>query len=422
MPRRSIVIIMFLTLSALLTADSHAFTLHGFVEGAYGTRFDDDLTKKDHYTLGEGRFQVKGSYAPSFLDKWYGEFTFKGDAYYDGYEETTYGDARTAVLSITPHDMIDLKIGRQVLTWGTGDLIFINDLFPKDYISFFIGRDDEYLKLPSDAIKGSLFFDIFNVDLVIIPDFEPNNNIKGDRLSYFHGLEDRIVGDDVENDYKEPENKSKNMEAALRLYKNIKGMEAAIYLFDGFYKDPLGVLKATPTYRFYYPELTVYGFSLRDAVFGGIGNIEAGYYYSREDKDGDNPMVENSYFKALAGYSKDMGGDFKVGIQYQLEIMLDYDDYETNFPGGSGKADEHRHLWTLRLAKLAMNQNLTLSLFSFYSPSDKDYHLRPQVSYKFTDNLSSTIGGNIFEGEDDHTFFGQLDRNDNAYIRLRYSF
>lgn len=422
MTTRITTILLMLLLSVLPAGKSDALTLHGFVEGAYGGRFKDDLTKKDHYVLEEARFQIKGSYAPSFLDKWYGDFSFKGDVYYDGYEESTYGDPRVAVLSMTPHDMIDLKIGRQILTWGTGDLVFINDLFPKDYISFFIGRDDEYLKRPSDAIKGSLFFDMFNLDLVLIPDFEPNNNIKGDRLSYYHGLEDRIVGDDVENDYKEPENKSENMEAALRLYKNINGMEAALYLFDGFYKDPVGVLSASEPYQFYYPELTVYGLSLRDAVFGGIGNIEAGYYYSREDKDGDNPVVENSSFKALAGYSKDMGGDFKVGIQYQFEKILDYDEYEDNFPGGSGKADEHRHLWTLRLTKLAMNQNLTLSLFSFYSPSDKDYHLRPQISYKFTDNLSSTIGGNVFEGEDKHTFFGQLDRNDNAYLRIRYSF
>ncbi|MDH3974872.1 MAG: hypothetical protein OEV42_11385 [Deltaproteobacteria bacterium] len=422
MRSRTIIITLMFFLPFFPAGKANALTLHGFMEGAYGTRFEDDLTKKDHYTLGEGRFQIKGSYVPSFLDNWDGEFSFKGDIYYDGYEETTYGDARVAVLSITPHDMIDLKLGRQILTWGTGDLVFINDLFPKDYISFFTGRDDEYLKLPSDAIRGSLFLDMFNVDLVLIPDFEPNNNIKGDRLSYYHGLEGRIVGDDVENDYKEPENKSKNREATLRLYKNIKGMEAALYLFDGFYKDPLGVLKPTPTYQFYYPELTVYGLSLRDAVFGGIGNVEAGYYYSREDKDGDNPMVENSCFKALAGYSKDMGRDFRIGIQYQLEKMLHYDEYEKNLPAGSVKADENRHLWTLRLTKLAMNQNLTLSLFSFYSPSDKDYHLRPQVSYKFTDNLSTTLGGNVFKGEDDHTFFGQLDRNDNAYIRVRYGF
>ncbi len=50
--------------------------------------------------------------------------------------------------------MVNLKIGRQVFTWGTGDYLFINDLFPKDYESFYIGRDDEYLKRPSEAVKN----------------------------------------------------------------------------------------------------------------------------------------------------------------------------------------------------------------------------------------------------------------------------
>ena len=46
-----------------------------------------------------------------------------------------------------------------MLTWGTGDLLFINDLFPKNWKSLAIGRDDEYLKDPSGAVKASFFHD-----------------------------------------------------------------------------------------------------------------------------------------------------------------------------------------------------------------------------------------------------------------------
>ncbi len=52
-----------------------------------------------------------------------------------------------------------------------------------------------------------------------------------------------------------------------------------------------------------------------------------------------------------------------------------------------GPARDHfRHLTTVRLTKLLMNQNLWLSLFTYYSPSDKDAHLRPNVNY--TDEVS----------------------------------
>ena len=397
---------------------ANAFTLHGFVEGAYGQRFESDTTKHDDYNLMEGRIQVRGTYAPDIAEDLEPELVFKGDFIYDKYQELTRGDLREGYLSLTPHDMIDLKIGRQILTWGTGDLLFINDLFPKDYVSFFIGRDDEYLKLPSDAFKASIFFDSFSADIVIIPEFEANKSITGKRLSYYSPSSAAIVGEEGAFKSHEPDNKTENWEKAARFYGNIGRTEAALYYFDGFYKDPLGIDSVTS--KAYYPELRVFGISLRGPLAGGIANMEAGHYDSKEDEHGDNNWVENSAIKAFAGFEKDLGNDFKAGIQYQYKHMLDYDKFLA--AGGSASRDEDQHLWTLRLHKMAMNQNLTLGLFAFYAPYDKDYHLRPKVSYKFTDNLNTTLGANIFQGEEEYTFFGQLTRNDNVYVRVRYNF
>ena len=67
-------------------------------------------------------------------------------------------------------------------------------------------------------------------------------------------------------------------------------------------------------------------------------------------------------------------------------------------------------------------QTLELSLVAFYSPSDEDAYLGPQVAYKVTDRWTVAAGANIFLGRKDSTPFGQLDANDNLYLRLRYSF
>lgn len=410
--------IFFYTLSPL---PSYALTLHGFAEGAYGRRFEDDETEKDNYNLLEARFQIRGSHAPKPLDRWYGEFTFKADLLHDHYDETSKGTVREAVLSLTPRDSLDLKIGRQILTWGTGDLLFINDLFPKDFISFFIGRDDEYLKLPSDAFKGSLFLDRLNIDIVVIPQLAPNNSINGNRLSFYNGLMGSVVGENGSGDFHTPPHTLDNMEEALRIYRNFGSNEGAFYFFRGFYKEPLGVGDPVGM-DFFYPGLNVYGFSLRGPLARGIANVEIGYYDSKEDRDGTDRFIENSSIKYLAGYSRDMAGDFKIGFQYQLEQLLDYHRYLSSLDPASPQADEFRHLLTFRLTQLLMDQNLNLGLFIFYSPSDEDYHLRPKASYKFTDNLSLTLGGNLFGGKKDHTFFGQLYRNDNVYTRVRYSF
>ena len=56
-------------------------------------------------------------------------------------------------------------------TWGTGDLVFLNDLFPKDFVSFFAGRDDEYLKAPGDALRITHYSKAVNIDFVWTPVF-----------------------------------------------------------------------------------------------------------------------------------------------------------------------------------------------------------------------------------------------------------
>ncbi|MFW6133509.1 MAG: hypothetical protein ACOC8F_06390, partial [Planctomycetota bacterium] len=76
----------------------------------------------------------------------------------------------------------------------------------------------------------------------------------------------------------------------------------------------------------------------------------------------------------------------------------------------------------LRLTKKLMNQNLILSLFTFYSPSDSDAYLRPKVTYKISDHWTVEAGGNVLFGAHDHTLFGQLRRNTNVYAALRYAF
>ena len=50
-------------------------------------------------------------------------------------------DLRAANIVFSPLKSVDVRLGRQVLTWGTGDLLFINDLFPQGLgsISYWAG-------------------------------------------------------------------------------------------------------------------------------------------------------------------------------------------------------------------------------------------------------------------------------------------
>ncbi len=398
-----------------------AAAVEGFVEGAYGYRTQRDVTKKDSFNLLEARAQLKGVYEPPVFEALSPEADLKAELIADGYDDRLILKVREAALAFTPLDFIDVKLGRQILTWGTGDYIFINDLFPKDYVSFFIGRDDEYLKVPSDALRVSLFTEAVNLDMVLIPVMEPDISVIGKRLSFFDGLSGQVLGEDAARVFIEPREIAENMELAFRAYRTIGRMEAALYLFRGFYKEPRGILDGAKS-EFFYPRLHVIGMSLRGPVLGGIGNFELGYYDSREDRGGGNPMIENPSIKYLAGYTQDLGSDASIGFQYEVEQMLHHGAYRDGLAPGASVRDEFRHLLTMRFTKLYSGQTVVTSLFVFFSPSDMDAYLRPGVSYKVTDSWKVTAGANIILGRDEFTDFGTFRRNDNLYMRVRYSF
>lgn len=387
--------------------------VHGFYEMRAGYRTRNDPYEKD-MSIMENRLQLDVS---SFLD--WADLKVKGDVIGDLVMEEADFDLREASLFTRPFDFMDLKVGRQVLTWGTGDLVFINDLFPKDWQSFFIGRDVEYLKAPSDAVKASFFSDAANLDIVYTPQFDPDRYITGERISYWNSGLDRLAGRDAIIHTDKPDRCGTDSEIAARLYKNISGYEYALYGYSGYWKSPGGV-NATGS-KAIFPDLNVYGASVRGTVGKGIGNLEFGYYESEDDQSGRDGRINNSELRFLAGYTQEIGKDFTAGLQYYLEHMLDYDNYRESMPVGLNR-DRDRHLVTLRLTKLLMNQNLRCSFFTYFSPSDKDVYMRPNVNYKATDNLALEVGANIFFGDYPDTFFGQFKNDTNLYTALRYSF
>lgn len=396
-----------------------ALGLSGFWETRGGVRTGNDRQEKD-LSIAETRLQLQ--LAQHFKAA---SLNLTADFIYDHVADrhqinlnTGRGwiDLRNANLFFSPASFMDIKVGRQVLTWGTGDLLFINDLFPKDWNAFFIGRDEEYLKAPSDAVKASLFSDWVNVNIVYAPEFDADRFIDGRRLSYFAASLSEIAG---RNAVVNP-NRPDDGELFLRLYRTFGAYESAIYFYDGRWKSPGGFDPVNNLALF--PKLRVTGGSVRGPLAKGIGNIEVGYYDSHDDHKGDDPLLNNSEFRALAGYEQEIARNLTLGAQYYLEQLLDYNRYLRSLPGGTPVRDETRHLLTARLTLLTHSQNVMWSLFTYYSPSDQDFYFRPRVNYKIDDHWITEIGGNFFGGQNNHTFFGQFRNNNNVYVSVRYGF
>ena len=69
-----------------------------------------------------------------------------------------------------------------------------------------------------------------------------------------------------------------------------------------------------------------------------------------------------------------------------------------------------------------MDELLTLSAFVFWSPTDEDVYARFSTDYKYSDELTLTLGANLFDGKYSATQFGQFQLNDNMYLKVTYGF
>ncbi|MDX9858529.1 MAG: hypothetical protein RBT76_12120 [candidate division Zixibacteria bacterium] len=421
-----------LLLAAAASPGQADVSLHGFLQGLWGGRLDQNNPTATEQTASETRMQLRVEH---FGDN--AEVFGRLDFFWDGADTADYDwELREGYLKFRIGSNIDVKAGRQILTWGTGDLIFINDVFAKDYRSFFVGRDDQYLKAPQNALRAEYYNSLGSFSVVWTPRFEPNRLPTGDRLSYYSPFDRRIVGTGLSPAYyfdpPTPEPKFENGEIATRFQRTMGPFSAALYFYKGFYKNPLGVrmvmIDTTVFPMPVYPKLNLWGASLRGTAIGGILWVEAGYYDSRQDKDDDNPLMPNSSVVGLAGYERQVATNLTINLQWQVDYMFDYDKYLDGFRDqSSGEVigwvrDEARHLLTTRIRKLVNSELILLEAFLFYSPTDEDAYLRLLTEYKYTDEVTLAIGANIFDGQYEASEFGQFQRNDNIYAKLTYGF
>lgn len=393
--------------------------LRGFVQGAVSGRIANpepcppsqaEACRED-FLVGESRLQLEVSQRLGMIG-----VAGKIDLFHDAVDGEADVDLREAYVD-SRYDILDLRIGRQILTWGVGDLIFINDLFPKDRVAFLSGFPLESLKKGSDAVSLTLSPEAASLQLVLVPHFRADTFPEaGGRLRFFDPF-----GEIVARRTDEPSASLENTEVAGRLFRTLFGWDFALYAYRGFFHVPGVEMEPGPRLRFFFPRLNAYGVSAQGAVWGGVMSFEAGFYDSEQDRQGRNPGIENSQIRYLFGYQGEPRPDLTVGTQYYGEAMLLHNRYRGALPPGVPPRAEIRHVLTVRVTQLLYHQTLRLGLFALWSPNEGDLFLNPEVKYNITDNLWVAVGGNVFDGRA-HTEFGQFGGNDNVYTILRYSF
>ncbi|MCT4640984.1 MAG: hypothetical protein N4A33_01725 [Bacteriovoracaceae bacterium] len=403
--------------------DVPVLIINGDVEIEYGVKENNF----DNQTLGNTRFRLK-------TDKSVGKVSFYGKADFvkDMPQSTHYVDIRELRVNYKIMENTDISIGRQISTWGVADMLFINDLFPKNWVANFQGRENEMLKDPSNALRLTHYYNELVFDFVYQPEFTSDLTPNGCHFSVFDPNQGKTVLDKKECTRVGPSQRDRGLdkpEIAFNLRSTIDENEYGLYVYKGYFKSPRSIELNAGVLSPIHTELAVYGASFEGAMSSGIFSFETGYYESLEDLKGDDFFIENSSLKYLFGYRQDLSHKFSFGVQLYQEKMMHYEEYEKSFKsnnlqGYKFRKKENQSTYTLRLTYKAQQETLLLSLFSYIRPDDKDSFTKVEASKKINNNLKLTAGINIFSGKNNYENreFGMLRDDDNLYTRLNYSF
>jgi hypothetical protein len=338
----------------------------------------------------------------------------RGDLAWDHLGRQDQSELREAYVDYTASNW-DLRAGRQIITWGLGDLVFVNDVFPKDHEALFAGRPLDYLKRGVDAVKLGAYPAFANFELVLAPHFR-ESRIPDARRFHLYDLMPAVTTRGTA--------KPGQGDAGLRIYRDIAGWDAALYLYRGFQRTPSmrpDSMSAPTRITYFYPQLSVYGASASGRIGEGVLNLEAAYYDSRQDRAGSDFAVPNSQTRLLMGYQIQPADDLSLGFPYYAEHMRDYAAYRAALPAGFPIDRRLSQTVTARLTQLFQHQTLRLSVYASYTAGSGDHFVNPELRYSFTDSVWGAIGANLYGGKAWGPF-GQLAKDDNLYLQLRYGF
>jgi hypothetical protein len=317
----------------------------------------------------------------------------------------------------------DLRVGRQQIIWGKAEGVFITDVVsPKDLREFLLPDFDE-IRTGITAFKLNYYLGNSSIEAVWSPSFSPTQ--MPEEGSIWAPKMDFPVNPVF--DYSNSEVKASLENSELFVRYSSMGSRIDFELVGGtfFYDDPamnitrqmdpstmqLSGLIVKPQYN----RVNMAGGSFSKVMVGFVLRAEGAFYNGRYFQTSD-PLVIGSIIKKdnlhyMAGLDYTLSG-VKLSAQFIQEYILDYETGIAN--------EEFENTMTFLAKKDYFREKLWVELFAYVGLNKGDALVRPKVSYAFADGFDMQTGANLFFGNEGR--FGQYDKNDMLYLKLKYSF
>lgn len=352
-----------------------------------------------------------------------GNIAFKANPYvYQYFDRDIDFGIREAYLDLY-FDRFDIRFGRQQIIWGKADGAFITDIVsPKD-LSEFLLPDFEEIRMGVNALKVDYYIQNSSFEFVWIPVFTETKLPEQSSIWY-----PDLIYQDSNISFAEAKEVNSNLENSevflkySRLSSAIDFELMAGYMWDDdFTAHKIPQMDTTTNsmgiqIKPEYHRLGVSGGSFSTSLGGTVLRGEAAYYMDKyftiSNISYNEGLLQKDYLHYLLGYDFSLF-DISMSVQFIQEYILDYTDDIIN--------DEFENTMTFLVNETFFRETLTLELFSYIGLNNEDALIRPKLTYSISDGLEVLAGANLFVGNSEGRF-GQYDKNDMVFVKMKYSF
>ena len=392
-------------LSAHAQEDELSLQLNGFVDSYHALQLGSPYKVMSSRT--RLRLEMRANYGEASL------FSSVNLAYNSLIKEQSGAFLREAYFDYAGK-YLEVKAGRQIVTWGVADGLRITDLIsPMDYTEF-MANDYDDIRVPVNAINLKYPGESFSAELVFVPVPEyfvmPSGADNPWSMPVPEGVSMDLSGT--------PEKHIKNSEVGTRLRFFLENLDFSLTALRTFNKSPVTIADYDPETK----SVVIQGIYKPMYVLGGDFSIPVSEFVVRGEMAGyfGEPIALNDSrryrlrktFNVLLGLDWYAGDNWTFMVQYMHKVIMDYRK-ELGM-------DQNTSMVTARISKEVLNNTLKLSVYGMYDIDNVSFYIRPAADYLLNDQITLSLGADILGGR--RGTFKTYEDNTQIWVKGKYFF
>ena len=385
--------------------------IHGYVRNYTGALLEEG-----------GDFSIIQNTLDLDIEKTGMDMAFKANPYVYQYsnDRLDYG-LREGYVDLYFNSM-DIRLGKQQIIWGKADGVFITDVVsPKNLREFLLPEFDE-IRMGITSLKLDYYMGNNTFELVWVPEFVPTQYPDRESIWFPNMFPDFANIDDSQKDIK-PSIENSEIFAKYSLLSSKFDLELmGGYMWDDDpamhmerYMDPLTGMPDSLVIKPEHHRISLAGGSFSTEIEGVVIRGEGAFYDDKyfmvDDRSNPGGTITRDYAHYLVGVDFILGG-MNVSTQFIQENVFDHEDVM--------RQDQYSNTMTFLVKDDFFRDKLTLEFFMYYGLDNQGALIRPTATYEVASGVNLIAGANLFTGTEGR--FGQYNKNDMAYFKLRYDF